>query len=76
MTYSLYIKAGTLVQGQHGMIKLSGDVAVTGATREDDGSFLYQIGSRPYYCSAGCCEFEEDREYIYRHKDGLVWIGA
>lgn len=74
MFYSLYITEGTKVLGHNGIVELSGDVHVTGSTRDEDGAFRYSIGAEEYICSAGCCDFKEESEYV-RHPDGLVWIG-
>ena len=74
MTYSLYITKGTKVLTRNGMVELRGDAHVTGATRDEDGAFRYSIGNNEYICSAGCCEFKQEADYV-RHPDGLVWIG-
>ena len=74
MFYSLYIPQGTKVLDRKGIVELSGDVHVTGAIRDDDGAFRYNIGANEYICSAGCCEFKAESDYM-RHPDGLVWIG-
>ena len=74
MTFSLYITAGTKVLGRNGIIELRGDAHITGATRDEDGAFRYMLGSNEYICSAGCCEFQTEADYV-RHPDGLVWIG-
>ena len=74
MSYSLYITEGTKVLGRNGLVELRGDVHVTGASRDDDGAFRYNIGSNEYICSAGCCEFIAESDDM-RHPDGLVWIG-
>ena len=74
MLYSLYIPAGTKVLGRNGIVELRGDAHVTGATRDEDGAFRYSIGQNEYICSAGCCEFSQEAEYM-RHPNGLVWIG-
>jgi hypothetical protein len=58
--YSLYIPAGTKVLGKKGMVELSGDAYISGATREKGGEFYYTIGSQEFYCSSGCCNFWQD----------------
>ena len=74
MLYSLHIPAGTKVLGKNGIVTLKGDAYIKDATRDSDGAFRYSIGANEYICSAGCCTFEAEPDYI-RHPEGLVWIG-
>ena len=83
MPFSFTVPAGSKVLSEkRGMVTLQAPAFIDGATRQDDGGYIYTVGGERYYTCAGILEnvrhvdpaTADEWEEMTRHRDGLVWF--
>ena len=55
--FTIYVPSGTIVErrnrdGSSSFVSLLGDVSIDGASRDEDGSYLYTVGRSAYRVAA------------------------
>lgn len=77
MAYSFTIPAGVKVlSDRRGLVELRAPAHIDNATRDEDGAYRYSLGRETYIASAGTVENVRESSGLWRHRDGLVWLGA